>query len=1723
MAKPFIPSWSKPKTPVAPTEARGPVPSSVPLASVRGPTDDVEDNNDIAKPGVQSFDDYKTTVLKAQEGILGFGAGPTGEFAGARAYGVAGKRRDMIRKAEKVRRGDFQARWQRDYDEEERKQMESEVRVEVSNLLHKEMLERRSQEGDALFMDTDPYGRARAMAEATEGNFITRALSPIWASGVGVDVAFHTGGEDDMPETITYNESDAWGSVDWLTRISGLTWYSTAASVAGVEDLNPLSVVTSIPDIIKAWGTEEHLAAIMEGRDLISEADSLNLGPVSEGSALDQFLSKATQAVIGTDASTVSDYTVAFGLSLFDPDVFLALGPISKGVKVGGKALGLGAEAFKARKITQGSEGMDLLVEAYKSGVAEGGVDAGLEAVETAGRAHFGSEWPVHRLAIDSKYAATVGKGNPTSQHAFAASKARIKYLENYERMYGDAAHVAGHADEAAERGASALVPDELDPLDVRIADLEAEGVRVHSEIAELRAATSAAETGTPMPKGWDEGESMHGTTRASTKEASAGDEATAALRAEKLAALEEEAKGIQRRINGAKGSKTRPAGAASGRPLSAKARKGADGRSDLEIARDLTAAQMKHMSIAAVKADIENNLAAINKLSRATTHGAKVSRRADLPESVIDASEKMLGESVDEMTRLRDAYANVSLEGEGTVEEVQKAFNAAVKTFQERALAHLRLTGGGVDEASMLQDQLKTITAVEVGAREEMAELLKTASTISRKDMRKLAAKSGKIHEAEIKRMYQNASKRANDIAEPAYRDSLEQLASQWGNLAEGSEDGAVRALSSLRSIQEGQHIYSDWWPGQKWSQMGNLLRAVLWPSRKVFQTDSPEVAQIMVDMLGRDRAMVTEAVTVIGEVAPGPASWAASKMYLTTTEAMPLPNGFSIYNRSGKTGIDGVQATPWDEALSIFVHMAEGEQTQKAAQALSRMFVSDTDAMARESAGLLQTALRKALKASNGNIDNFMGEMQTRTASTGRGTGLNRQVVPGAGPRVWETAEQAMLRMKDEGIEVTDAMLRAESKAWEILTRATVHASTLRHTSDRLITEVTRKTTQEGGIQWADAVVAMENAFTPSKMGQGHDDAMAVFEAMGMRADQIQRYRSLGDKTSAGVQALSDGDGWAGFVPNAFLEVLEKDMGRMIKTFDLYKAQSDSPAADTMNSAFRQFGHLYSTSLVTGLVFPKILHFANIMFGNFGQVWAEEGLYTAGKVQASALNPFSATGFMPASLDHLPGPVGRGYKKTRLAMAAKLNVPLGELLPGVMSVTTNPHLAYFYDPHKWPDSTIIRDGLTIGDLRKVAVDHGVMSSFINSTGLREAFMEGITADGSKWKKVMEAASVPKQTYADMADVVEQRQRVAMFLELVANKGLSPEDAAVRVKRALYDWNSPMTPFETNTLARILMFWTFQRKALEQSARIIASPFTGGEGALANMSGVGAKLAGGQASQAAHVKDMTKALNAFKEAQRSGHSEDDDMKRVYPWWSMRAGSKEWMYNERMDPDLAEKYKQATGKEVTHEAYTLPAFTPLEMTNVWLSMIETAVAHIAEDGISGVPTGGYAAIEDFLVHAGGRVTGPAVEAAMKAVTGRQEDQYFKTGQNEYAMTDKYIIGGLDSMGIIHATKDSKSGGAVRLTPMGSAAYATMTPLSYEAVQAFEPILEAYNLDQDALPALIRMLRQYSGVYKSYYHNPEKTVKGDKRSVKKRAGAYAREWDRQDAFWEDEDE
>jgi len=208
-------------------------------------------------------------------------------------------------------------------------------------------------------------------------------------------------------------------------------------------------------------------------------------------------------------------------------------------------------------------------------------------------------------------------------------------------------------------------------------------------------------------------------------------------------------------------------------------------------------------------------------------------------------------------------------------------------------------------------------------------------------------------------------------------------------------------------------------------------------------------------------------------------------------------------------------------------------------------------------------------------------------------------------------------------------------------------------------------------------------------------------------------------------------------------------------------------------------------------------------------------------------------------------------------------------------------------------------------------------------------------------------------QILADTADMVEQRQRVALYLDMVVNRGKSTDEAARLVRSALYDWNHALSSVEAKYINEVVLFWRFWKLALKQSGRILT------EGFLRGFSGKSMGLAPAMGKTALGRLGIQNKLLRAAEQQNMPDPEDVYMtdqvammnRDRYASWMASRGTPMAGNMPATEAEVL-AYQQVFGKEITNIAYAQPNLTPFDGVSMLLSLL-SATAKISTALLSG--------------------------------------------------------------------------------------------------------------------------------------------------------------------------
>lgn len=638
---------------------------------------------------------------------------------------------------------------------------------------------------------------------------------------------------------------------------------------------------------------------------------------------------------------------------------------------------------------------------------------------------------------------------------------------------------------------------------------------------------------------------------------------------------------------------------------------------------------------------------------------------------------------------------------------------------------------------------------------------------------------------------------------------------------------------------------------------------------------------------------------------------------------------------------------------------------------------------------------------------------------------------------------------------------------------------------------------------------------------------------------------------------------------MPRAMLTEMEEKLNGLVKSLEAYEPDNADWFAQGMKSSMMSFWRSWNRAIITGFFLPRPAYVATILSGNFAQVFTTSGVAQAFETSSAGLRagvdalPLLGRGItLPSFLDTLPG-VGGRLAQARAAAARSLGVSEDYLMHSRVGALLDPKTSKFFEAD--PDAVLhgsVRT-YTVQELIEEAASLGVLQTFVGSSNLtsearrlastniaRSSALRTLSAKmthpqarailetgATVYEKGIENATAFQRNIAQLSDNyqayfehMDQTQRVSHWLDLVLDKGKTPEEAARITKEALFDWNSKMTSAEELFAARYAMFWSFQRRAFGQAAQILLEPFTrarkdiedGMRQVVGSTSPMGALATGAEQSRFSRLrilKDSQKALQtAYREAveEQQLTDEDKELLRVMPWWFHKNGARTSIGNAPLSPE----YKAALerrGIKVTHAAVTIPSLTPVEMTDTLLDLIGLV-------GVGIYDLFGEQDWQKFQVDAGrlgrkvadmgGPITGEAAGAVLDKFV-REEKVHSGDTVAVKRMSDAFLFHALDNMPLFEAAfgdlihYDRKNPDELRVSSKMMTIYKTALPqLSNDLANWLDPLMGAGAQAKDIkdvhdfLRTSSWFIRQMFGLGKEYLYDPEKVLDYDAKGVKR---------------------
>jgi len=601
---------------------------------------------------------------------------------------------------------------------------------------------------------------------------------------------------------------------------------------------------------------------------------------------------------------------------------------------------------------------------------------------------------------------------------------------------------------------------------------------------------------------------------------------------------------------------------------------------------------------------------------------------------------------------------------------------------------------------------------------------------------------------------------------------------------------------------------------------------------------------------------------------------------------------------------------------------------------------------------------------------------------------------------------------------------------------------------------------------------------------------------------------YNVAAGQTSAALKEVRI-DGKFALIPTMLIDSISDNLGKITKELAEFNPKGDQPGL-MLTNALSGTARLWRTSLTTGLIFPNPVHFTNIFFGNFSQIWASEDFSTAVRVSSQTLK-----NFVPYF----------GRKVDDILIENRAKFGNNRALASTYNASLNPHVNGFFNRALAKDSDKIYSAAgkligTWGELRDGAAKNGVLSSFAG-TDLREALSKSMKkrVEGGPLRRVSAKILndiVKGDAYSKFAETIEQRQRVALYLDLIARKGMSPKQAAENVKKALYDWDAPLSKLEADYLNNFFLFWRFWKLSLGQAARHLTDPFVKPptnttdliKYSLFQKSPLSRTLAQSRLAMAAPELAYDKQMSDIQDRIEDGTATDRDrymalLSMVYPSWR-KGGNKVFLYNYPLDFQAADQYSRVFGKDVTHEAVTMPGLTMLDTYGLIFSLLGNLSGVAATSGR--LATGWDSEdletsdvlqrMGDLLIDPVQELANPAVEEILEEIKNRLMGKTYEYRQvkTQLKPSEKWTIGLLDKL-LSSGLLEQKVGGdpnAFYASTLLMDIYRLTPTLGTQLSRNFDPFIEVAEQDEYA-KGIMHVLRQLTGVAKTYSYNPEKEL------------------------------
>ena len=566
---------------------------------------------------------------------------------------------------------------------------------------------------------------------------------------------------------------------------------------------------------------------------------------------------------------------------------------------------------------------------------------------------------------------------------------------------------------------------------------------------------------------------------------------------------------------------------------------------------------------------------------------------------------------------------------------------------------------------------------------------------------------------------------------------------------------------------------------------------------------------------------------------------------------------------------------------------------------------------------------------------------------------------------------------------------------------------------------------------------------------INEGFDEVYQLFARMGLPPKTIEQASAIGKKFERGILAIRDSEGRLGAFPYEWHHHIVKEVQPLMKRW----MEVSERTKDTLPVRVWEFMgtmmRIWRTSVTSGVMVISPRYLASNSFGLISQIGLEDRFRTAFKAIAQGGAAAAMESWpVQAMRKVLPEAMGRAIDEPYLrALDANSGNAKG-LLGSITNAIYNPCISAVYDTRRFGDDATLPGphGVKMGQLRTWLIEQGVLTSQASENmmeimsrasrlsnesrkwtlpWLASEVRRGYKADdpttlqpggiigaakafgaaGAKfWSAPVKHLDERGQVIAGLADAVEQRQRVALYTDLVVNRGMHPEEAGRVVREAAYDWNHAGTEDEAKLLGPLVLFYRAMKLMYRQGIRHAFDPFIRGfrgespkvvGGSIAKLRGlegttenIGEYYVGAMYDLLDYEKDVLPLKDTNREAYDARLAEWQ-MQQSSPWW-LAGGQRMWMGSSVLSEEQRTAAQAARGKPATHIATTMPSHTVLEF-----------VGHVYASGMglaalaTGRMTPGEAArrVGTSLAELGGPGAGEGIQAVVDAFLGTSPGAY----------------------------------------------------------------------------------------------------------------------------------